>query len=728
MIDFLGRFLRELVLVFLEASPYILLGFVVAAAIQTLVPVGFIQRLLGRGRFRSIFTGSLLGLPLPLCSCSVLPTAIALRRRGASRGATVSFLVSTPETGEEAIALTWGLMGPLMAIYRPIAALVSGIAAGFAAELFGGPEEGEKPEDKKEGAEAQPAAAEPPACGDCPPDTHGHAHDALAAAERKAAGEQSIAAKLRAGFREAFVEMFDETSHWMFAGLVISALITILLPADIVTRYLGGGPLPYVVMLAIGIPLYICASASTPIAAALIVKGLSPGAALVFLLAGPATNIGSLAILSRFLGRRVTVIYLATIGVASVVLGVLLDVTYRAFSIDPRAVAGGVSHLPLWIAVPASVAFALLLLFSFLRAPAPAEFRAVGRALSSLTGLRPARATLAGAAALALALWVLSTCLLIVPPGHRGLVQRFGAPRGEPRGEGLHLKLPSPLERAELVHVDGIRRIELGFRSAGAGPDTLAAPVTPDAPRLLEEESLFLTGDENLIDAKSVVQYRILDAARWRWGFGDPEAVLRSEAVAEIVDVVASLSIDHVYGDLRRTVEQRVEEGVRRRADAMDLGVEVLRFGVLDLHAPPEVHAAFRDVASSQEDKRTAIDVARRYLVETVNLARGEAVAQVEAARSFATAEVLRAQGESASLALRSDAYRARRTGARTRLYLETVEEVLAGSRKIVRPGWGGSAGVDLWISTGAGEPEALTDVIRGSEVREAAPQDGEGE
>ncbi|MGQ0721695.1 MAG: SO_0444 family Cu/Zn efflux transporter [Candidatus Eiseniibacteriota bacterium] len=722
MIDFLGRFLRELVLVFLEASPYILLGFVVAAAIQTLVPVAFIQRLLGRGRFRSIFTGSLLGLPLPLCSCSVLPTAMALRRRGASRGATVSFLVSTPETGEEAIALTWGLMGPLMAIYRPIAALVSGIAAGFATELFGGPEEKVKPE------AAQPTAAEPPACDDCPPDTHGHTHDALAAAERKAGGESSMAAKLRAGFREAFVEMFDETSHWMFAGLVISALITLLLPADIVTRYLGAGPLPYVVMLAIGIPLYICASASTPIAAALIVKGLSPGAALVFLLAGPATNIGSLAILSRFLGRRVTIIYLVTIGVTSVVLGVLLDVAYRTFAIDPRAVAGGVSHLPLWISVPASVAFALLLVFSFLRAPAPVEFRAVGRALSSLTGFRPSRATLAGAAVVALVLWAASTCLLIVPPGHRGLVQRFGAPRGEPRGEGLHLKLPVPLEVAELVHVDGVRRLELGFRSSGAGPDTLAAPVTPDAPRLLEEESLFLTGDENLVDAKSVVQYRILDAARWRWGFVDPEAVLRSETIAEIVDVVAALSIDHVYGDLRRTVEQRVGEGLRRRVDALPLGVEVLRFGVLDLHAPPEVHAAFRDVASSQEDKRTAIDVARRYLVETVNLARGDAVAQVEAAKSFATAEVFRAQGESTSLALRSDAYRARRTGARTRLYLETVEEVLAGSRKIVRPGWGGSAGVDLWISTGAGDPEAIGDVIRGSEVREAAPDEGEGE
>jgi membrane protease subunit HflK len=153
--------------------------------------------------------------------------------------------------------------------------------------------------------------------------------------------------------------------------------------------------------------------------------------------------------------------------------------------------------------------------------------------------------------------------------------------------------------------------------------------------------------------------------------------------------------------------------------------VEVLDFGILDVHAPPEVHAAFRDVASSQEDKRTAIEVARRYLVETVNLARGEAVRQVEVAHGFSTSEVHRAQGESQSLLLRSRAFRARSTGTKTRLYLETVEDVLSGNRKIIRPGWGGSGGVDLWISTGSGAPVAVDDVIRGSEVREEAPAPG---
>jgi membrane protease subunit HflK len=157
--------------------------------------------------------------------------------------------------------------------------------------------------------------------------------------------------------------------------------------------------------------------------------------------------------------------------------------------------------------------------------------------------------------------------------------------------------------------------------------------------------------------------------------------------------------------------------------------VEVLRFAIRDVHAPPEVHAAFRDVASAQEDKKTSMNVAYRYLDETVNLARGEAARTVAEAQSFSLGEVHRARGESKSLALRADAYRERRTGTFTRLYLETVEAVLSRGRKIIRPGWEGSGSVDLWISSGSGEPISVGEVLRGGEVRRAEgddrPQEG---
>lgn len=726
MTAFAAAFFREFLAVLREASPYILLGFAIAACVQLLLPVHAVQRLLGKGRVRSVAMASLLGIPLPLCSCAVVPTALALRKRGASRGATVSFLISTPETGEEAIALTWGLIDPFMAIFRPIAALITAFTAGMAVEILG--------DDKSKPATPDAAAESPSPESSAATDEHAHgAHDRLAAEENAppAAAALPFREKLRRGFRGAFVELFDETSHWMLAGLVVSALIAVLLPAELVARYLSSGPLPLLVMLLVGIPMYICASASTPIAAALILKGLSPGAAFVFLLAGPATNFGTIGILSRALGRRVTTIYVASIAILAFAFGMLLDVLYPAFGIDPQASVGEIRDLSPWIAWPSTAVFVALLYFSFRRVAPPAEFRAVGRAVARL-GLRVNRRVATTAVAAIAAAWLLSTFFVIVPPGHRALVRRFGAPVGEVRPEGMHFRLPPPIDRADVFPADAVRRVELGFRSSAIGapsgaaaalergtlaPDTAAAPASVDA-RVLEEEGTYLTGDENLLSTKSVVQYRVVDPARWVYGFVDPEGLLKLASLAEAVDVLASYGIDRVYAGDRGLVEQQILEGLRRRVDAMGLGVEVLHFCITDVHAPAEVHAAFRDVASAHEDKQTAVNVAWRYQVETVNLARGEAARELEIARSDATGAVLRAEGESESLKLRTAAYRERRVGTRERLYLEAIEEVLARTRKIIRPGWKGSGSIDLWVGNGGGAPVPATDVIRGGDVR----------
>jgi HflK protein len=536
------------------------------------------------------------------------------------------------------------------------------------------------------------------------------------------------------------VEIFDRTSHWLFGGLVISALIGVLLPADLVTRYLGSGPVPYLLMLVIGIPLYTCASASTPIAAALVLKGLTPGAALVFLLAGPATFVGSLAILRRFLGQRVTAVYLAVVAIMALSLGVLLDVLYQAFSVDPRAKIAAAAETPLWFSVPSTMVFVVLLFLSFRRAAPPDELVAANRALGRLLGFRVTPRMLARTGAVLAAVWIVLQFMVIVPPGHRALVQRFGKPVGGALGEGLHFRWPAPVGKVRLVSVDAVRRLELGFRSVafadpdpadamagmtmpGAVPGTEApAAAAPTALRELEEESLFLTGDENLVDVKTVLQYRVVDPVRFAYAYDDPERALKMQTVAEVVEVVAGIDIDGMYSHLRSEVERDVMEGVRQRCAEMDLGVEVIRFSVLDVHAPTEVHAAFRDVASAREDKQTAINVALRYQVETVNLARGEAAREVEIARGFSVSEVNRAQGGARSLALRSEAFRKSPTGNRKRLYLDTMEEVLAGSRKIIRPGWDGAGGVDLWISgTGGDAPVPVAEILRGSEVRQEA-------
>ncbi len=713
MTAFAGQFLRDFLAIFIQASPYILFGFAVAACIQIFLPVRLVQRLLGSGRFRPVWVASLLGIPLPLCSCSVLPTALALRKRGASRAATISFLISTPETGVDSITLTYGLLGPLMAIYRPLSALVTALMAGFATNTLAP----ESPDDLPHGeGDTEEEDAMHPGC-DCGSEDAGEpaSDDELPEEGPQLPGELSFTGKLRHGFRDAFVDLFDRTSHWMFAGLLISALITVLIPAEVVTNYLSSGPVPLLVMLVIGIPMYICASGSTPIAAALVMKGLSPGAALVFLLAGPATNIGSLAILTSFLGRRVTVIYLSTIVVLSLALGGLLDVVHSVYGVDPQAVAGTTRDIPLWLSAPAAVVFAVLLFFSFRRTSTPPTLVTIGRGIERLLGIRITRR---GVRQLAIGLVVVvcaATFFFTVPTGYQGLVRRFGAPTGPPRGEGLHLKWPPPIETVELVRTDVVRRIEIGFQSLSEGDASISWLDPATNVRVVEEEAYYLTGDENIIDTRVTVQYRVIDPERYVYGFSDPESVVKMETLTQLIENLAQMRIDGVYTDERRELEMRVIAGLERRAVELDLGIELLHLGVTSAHAPPEVHAAFRDVASAQEDKETAINVAYRYHDETINLAEGEAAGELESARSYATSQIKKSQGESQSLIEKAQAYRQRPVGTYTRLYLETMEQVLARGRKIIRPGWTGAGSVDLWISNGTGKPMSLDDVLAGS-------------
>jgi membrane protease subunit HflK len=411
------------------------------------------------------------------------------------------------------------------------------------------------------------------------------------------------------------------------------------------------------------------------------------------------------------------VIYLASIAVVTLALGALLDGIYRASNTDPSAVIGQARMLPAWVTWPSAAVFAALLFFSFRRVRPPSELRSLSDGLHRLLGFRVTGRGLVRVAVALLAAWVVTLCFVAVPPGYRALVTTFGAPSGEPRGPGLHLKWPPPIGRAELVSAAGVRRLEIGFRS---GDEGTAAPGVAEDLRTLEEESLFVTGDENLVSTRCAVQYRVSDPELWQWDHGSPEEVLKLAAISELLEVLAAYPIDAVYTEDRREVEQLVLENLVRRAPALGLGVELVGFRIRDVHAPPEVHAAFRDVASAQEDKETAINVALRYRDETVNLARGEAARQRQIALSDSTANVELAQGDGESLVLRSKAYRERPVGTFTRLYLETAEEILSRGRKIIRPGWEGSGGVDLWITNGRGMPVPAADVLRGGDVRRA--------
>lgn len=267
---------------------------------------------------------------------------MSLRKQGATRGATTAFLISTPESGVDSISITYALLDPIMTVARPLAAFITASVAGIAENLVSF---------RPAGRVAPPDRSCPVdgCCDgiDCPPEQHRRHH--------------SFAAKVWAGLAYAFGDLWADIAAWFFVGLLLAGVITALVPADFLGRHLGSGLQAMLLMLAVGIPFYICASSSTPIAAALILKGVSPGAALVFLLAGPATNMASLTVLFGTLGKRATAIYLTAIAVCSVLFGLLVDQVYARLGISAQAVAGQAAELlPAWLQWAGAVAVVLL--------------------------------------------------------------------------------------------------------------------------------------------------------------------------------------------------------------------------------------------------------------------------------------------------------------------------------------------------------------------------------
>lgn len=347
--------------VYLLASPYILLGLAAAGLMHVLVPADRIARWLGGQGLGPTLRAALLGIPLPLCSCAVVPVTIELSRKGASREASLAFLVSTPETGVDSILLTYGLMGPVMAIVRPIAALITSIVAAITSMFW---RSGEPVTDA--GTEEAESS-----CCDPTPDPVG---------PNTAAGSQ----RLRQAVRYGFIEMVDEIGFWLVIGLILTGAITALVPEEAIRGLLGEGPASHVILLLLGVPLYMCASASTPVGAALLLKGVSPGAALVFLLAGPATNASSLVVIARFFGRRFVVIYLSSVVVTALAIGWLFDLVLRRFDVSiVPALAGGHADQVSWIGLGSAVVLGLLLIWSASRGSWRAAIRDLARDLGS---------------------------------------------------------------------------------------------------------------------------------------------------------------------------------------------------------------------------------------------------------------------------------------------------------------------------------------------------------
>jgi uncharacterized protein len=339
MIQVVVRIVLESWSVLGEMAPYLLFGFLMAGILSICISPEFIERHLGGRGFGPVLKAALFGVPLPLCSCGVIPVAASFRRHGASRGATTSFLLSTPQTGVDSIAVTYALLGAAFAIYRPIIALATGLLGGLLVMLFAR-------SNGRNGAVEET----PPEC-----------HESCCSAE---GSRQNIVWR---ALQYGFVTLPRDIGLPLLVGVVIAGGIAAFVPTGELRPYLPGGVLSIVLMMALGIPIYVCASASVPIAAGLIHAGASPGAALAFLIAGPASNAATIATVWKLLGRRTVFLYLLTIAVTAVAAGLALDWLMGAmqWSVPPlgehthHTMAGG------WLSAFWQILLLLVLGFSY---------------------------------------------------------------------------------------------------------------------------------------------------------------------------------------------------------------------------------------------------------------------------------------------------------------------------------------------------------------------------
>jgi len=318
-----------------ESAPWLLIGYLLAGIISQVIPSEWVHKQLAKPGFVSIVKGALIGAPLPLCSCGVIPTALAVRKAGASKGATSSFLVATPETGVDSISFSYAVLGPVFAIARPIAALTSAIIAGVLVNSF-----------DKEDEVAEPVKAESSCC-------HSEKKEQLET-------EPSLGKKLISAVQYGYGRMISDTAKWLVIGLVAATIITAVVPQSFFLQW-GDGLLAMIVMVIVGLPMYICATASTPVAAGLLFAGISPGAALVFMLTGPATNIATMGVIKEQLGMRSLIAYMIGVIVTAIACGLMLNQLYAFYGweLQISMMAHGESF-PLWRQLAAVLLCALL--------------------------------------------------------------------------------------------------------------------------------------------------------------------------------------------------------------------------------------------------------------------------------------------------------------------------------------------------------------------------------
>lgn len=398
----------EILLLINEMSPYLLLGFLLAGLMHAFIPGRYYTRFLSKPTLGSVINAAIFGIPLPLCSCGVIPTAMSLRKEGASRGAVTSFLIATPQTGIDSIIATFSLMGVPFAVIRPIAALITAVLGGWMVNTFVSLRDRRAHREMAEGTIVKTEETETCTChchchenkaesccleGDSDDHHHHHHHSgehhhhsshhrhsshhhhsssaSCHCHDRKT--PNTIGGKIVEALRYAFLDMMSDIGKWLVIGLVVAGLITIYVPDEVFTIFKDNTMASMILVLIISIPMYLCATGSIPIAVVLMLKGLTPGAALVLLMAGPACNMASILVIRKGLGFRTLVIYILSIVIGAVFFGCLIDWLQYSGMIDftsrvsqTMEIKEGGAGIIKWTS---TIVLTLLLLFNLLFKP-----------------------------------------------------------------------------------------------------------------------------------------------------------------------------------------------------------------------------------------------------------------------------------------------------------------------------------------------------------------------
>jgi uncharacterized membrane protein YraQ (UPF0718 family)/regulator of protease activity HflC (stomatin/prohibitin superfamily) len=723
-----GTIADSFLTLFANSSGFLLFGLFAAGLVHALAHrFETLQRSVPRG-LKAIALGIVAGMPLPICSCGLIPLAIALRRRHAHPETVASFVVSTPETSLDAVGLTAALLGLPFALLRVLAGLTAALLAGiFVIAIEAWPPRKEREHDgdiasgdlheHDAGAHSQPewwhrlvawarrtwtewfGHERKPPVGEAPTEI-----------SAPPPGRARVRRTLIEAARIGFIETLDEIAWTLLLGFALSAVVLAFLPNDFAARIPGGLLGQTLFGLALSLPLYVCASGSIPLAAALLAKGLSPVAVLAIFLIGPLTNPAMLLVLSRSFGRRFVAALIIAGLIAAIVFGGIMAIVAKTPAVQAAQetqLAGAVGGWDIFFSIIFVPLFALSLARAGVRRAAsdirlafasivPAEARRAIGSLARRIWTRRARVGWIGAGVAAGA-WILSGCA-VIPEGRVGFAEVFGKADQRPVQPGLRWTLPRPFGRVTVVDSGAVIDVSVGFRPDAAEEGAWSDPslLTPAADSgwhaaytssgSRPEESTYVTGDLNLVESKAGIHLLISDARTFAYQGGDPIETVRSLYQASLRELLAQRPIDDTLTAARSWIEQAARRDLQRRLTAAHIPLQALSVNLLDLHPPDASVRAFRDISSALEDRETRIHQARGKAGAALPAARGEAAMLFANAQADRGENVARASGVSIAFAVQADVARKSGTAVRSMLRWDALDHLLIGKRIVLFP------------------------------------------